>query len=123
MNLYEYSQIFVNNMDVISEEDLKVAKTLIKNYLNERKSEFYMMLCREIYDFSIFQNGTHPNEPWNGEEFFSAILDCFANRNMEIKSIDRGEDLSAIEIWVQAEDTPPFCYYLFPYDLGVIKIA
>ena len=121
MNLYEYSKLFVNGMSKISEEDLKIGKTLIKNYLKERDQEFYMLLCREIYDFSIFQNELYKTEDWNSEEFFSAILDCFANRNMVIKSIDRAEDTAAIEIWVQAEDQP-FCFYLFPSDLGVIKI-
>lgn len=121
MNLYDYAKMFVNNMEKISEEDLKIGKTLIRNYLRERDQEFYMLLCREIYDFTIFQNELHMSEGWNDEEFFSAILDCFANRNMTIKQINRAEDTSAIEIWVQKEDQS-FCFYLFPYDLGVIKI-
>lgn len=120
MNLYEYSKLFVNGMTEISEEDLKIGKTLISKYLKERQQEFYMLLCREIYDFTIFQNET-PEDSWNYEEFFSAILDCFANRNMTIKQINRAEDTSAIEIWVQKEEQS-FCFYLFPYDLGVIKI-
>ena len=120
MNLYDYSKLFVNGMPEITEEDLKIGKTLIKNYLRERKQEFYMLLCREIYDFTIFQNETQEDN-WNDEEFFSAILDCFANRNMAIKQINRAEDTSAIEIWVQVEEQP-LCFYLFPYDLGVIKI-
>ena len=120
MNLYDYAKLFVNGMKEISEEDLKIGKTLIKNYLKERKQECYMLLCREIYDFTIFQN-VNPENDWNYEEFFSAILDCFANRNMIIKQIDRADDTSAIEIWVQMEEEQ-LCFYLFPYDLGVIKI-
>ena len=41
----------------------------------------------------------------------------------DVLSIDKTDDNIALEIWIRATDEEEvYCYYLFPYDNGVIEV-
>lgn len=78
---------------------------------------FFMMLCHDRRDYTLFatDDNTDPHE------MADIVIECLDNRDFTIYSIAEENDGAALEIWVGAEEDS-YCYYLFPYDEGVIKV-
>jgi hypothetical protein len=91
----------------------------IKNFFKTSNNTYFMLLCHEQRDYTLFNFlekdiaaiSTSGND----------IQECLENRGI-ILGIDLTEDKNAYEIWLSINDEA-FCYYLFPYDLGVIEIG
>lgn len=76
-------------------------------------NHYYMLLCRELNDYSIFILND------DIAEFKAAMRDCIVNRGF-CKGIDKQED-GAWEIWIQADkDSLPNAYYFFNCDQCII---
>ena len=82
---------------------------------------YFMLLCREDNNYTIFNVR-------NYLDFHEPILmacdelrTCLKNRG-KVYSMEKAEDNYAIEIWLQDADKGMLCYYLFPYNEGVIEI-
>ena len=87
---------------------------------------YYMLLCRERYDFTLFSNSRH-GAMLRNSSFVQDLYECLTNRG-EVVSIEETND-GAFEIWLRLRFTgdeevykEDFVYYFFPYDNGVIEI-
>ena len=98
-------------------KELQNKKTKIINFIQETKGQYYMLLCNDKKDYTIF-NILNKN---NIEKMTNILVDeCLVNRGI-IKGIDLTKDKCAIEIWLSIENEA-FCYYFFKYDDAVIEI-
>lgn len=98
-------------------KELQNKKTEIINFIQETEGQYYMLLCNDKKDYTIF-NILNKN---NIKEMTNILVDeCLTNRGI-IKGIDLTKDKCAIEIWLSIENEA-FCYYFFKYDDAVIEI-
>ena len=92
-NLYDVNKNLVEQYEVkLSKGTLNSKKEIVKNFINKTKNKYYMLLCNERKDYTVFHNNDLPMET-------SKILidECLPNRG-EIRGIDVTKDRTAIEI-------------------------
>ena len=69
-----------------------------------------------------FEENVIPLYCKRGFHFCTELKDCFTARG-DIYSIELTQQEDALEIWIKSfSDSKMYCYYLFPYDFGVIEI-
>ena len=120
ISLYELNKLNmaqIKPMDKIPFEDkcLEAAKDIVWN------GNYWTLLCRELYDFTVFH--FIPRLDANKREvgFAFELRDCLKNRG-EVLDFTKQED-GAYEIWIRDPATKEnYAYYLFKYDAGVIEI-
>lgn len=98
-------------------------KEIIKNYLRKINNTYYMLLCNERKDYTVFR--ITDDEGVVGEnqyiELINILVDeCLVNRG-EIRGIDLTKNQDAIEIWLLIEEEA-YVYYFFPYDNAIIEV-
>ena len=115
---YEINKNLVEKYEKeLTTKELQNKKTEIINFIQETKGQYYMLLCNDKKDYTIF-NILNKN---NIEKMINILVDeCLVNRGI-IKGIDLTKDKCAIEIWLSIENEA-FCYYFFKYDDAVIEI-
>ena len=101
------------------EKEKKMINTNINKTLKEMedffsKGSYFMLLCHEQRDYTVFYLTTE-NKIKNATEDLKL---CLQNRG-EILSMDPTEDGIAYEIWIR-NIKGVFAYYLFPYDEAVL---
>ena len=99
----------------LTEEELIQKKEMLLNYLNTHQDQYFMLLCNDRKDYTVFRLIENKNELIN-----ILVDECLKNRGI-IKGIDITSDEYAIEIWLSI-DNEAFCYYFFPYGDAVIEI-
>ncbi len=112
-SLYDFNKAGMANekpLDVIALH-IKV-KDMIKD-LYATKQPYWMLLCRERNDYTVFimltEDGT-----------VNEMLECLQNRG-QVLSIDKQED-GNYEVWIRDAGTKEnFVYYFFNYEFGIIK--
>lgn len=122
IDLYAMNKNLVKQQTVeLSEAALNSKKEIVKNYLKATNNEYYMLLCNDRKDYTIFKRDN--KEDKNEMMALSKILidECIKNRG-EIRAVDLTEDNSAIEIWLIVEDEA-YVYYFFPYDNAIIDMS
>lgn len=112
-NLYQLNKMLVANLTNYGVEDIKSAKKLIRNFIDENPANVYMLLCHDLRYYTIFLKNKSYEE--NMEDVVIECLEYFG----DIKSIEYDEDSNVIELWFTYEEEP-FVAYLFGYDEGVI---
>ena len=115
---YEINKNLVEKYEKeLTTKELQNKKTEIINFIQETKGQYYMLLCNDKKDYTIF-NILNKN---NIEKMTNILVDeCLVNRGI-IKGIDLTKDKCAIEIWLSIENEA-FCYYFFKYDDAIIEI-
>lgn len=132
MTLYDLNkQMIEKNETFLSNSELKKCKEdIIIPYFQEKIKDFsyFMLLCNEQKDYTVFNTTLSSNLDFCHRdkiviECADKLLLCLKNRN-KVYSIDRTEDNVALEIWLAngSKENGTHCYYLFPYDEGVIEI-
>ncbi len=118
--LYDLNKNLVQkNISALEEGVLNSKKEIIKNFLRNTKDTYYMLLCHEQRDYTIFRINALEDNKYN--EMINILIDeCLKNRGI-IKSIELTKDKQAIEIWLMIEEEA-FVYYLFPYGEAVIAV-
>lgn len=117
--LYDINKNIVKQNEVkLSEGVLNSKKEIIKNFINKTDNNYYMLLCNERKDYTVFD---FRQKLW-AERYLDCakclVDECLINRG-EIRGIDITKDKCAIEIWMII-DNEAYVYYFFPYDNGVI---
>lgn len=113
-NLYEFNQNAYSNekpydMVALGIKLKEIEEDLIKN-------EYWMLLCHERRDYTMFVN--HSKEKGN---FAKELKETLMNRGY-ILDIQKQED-GNFEIWIRDFNTEEnFAYYLFEYGSGVIEV-
>ena len=94
----------------------EIAMEMCSKLLSDK--HYWCLLCRERYDFTVFNVISADNyEPIRKE-----LSETINNRGFII-DITKDTDGGAWEIWIKDFDTDEaFVYYLFEYDMGVIEI-
>ena len=120
--LYDLNKGLVQQTEIkLSEGILNSKKEIIKNFLVGKNSNYYMLLCNEKKDYTIFRMGTNYDYTEKSKKVASILVDeCLINRG-EIRGIDITKDKEAIEIWMSIEEDS-YVYYFFPYDNAIIEM-
>lgn len=114
--LYDFNKEAMKNekpLDPI-QFNLKVNEVAVE--LQEREAQYWMLLCHERRDYTIFNIIACQNHKDIEFELKPTLL----NRG-NIISIDKQPDENW-EIWIRDDSDENFVYYLFPYDNGIIEI-
>lgn len=114
--MYDINKNLVENYEKnLTTEELQDKKQIIIDYLEKTNMKYYMLLCNDRKDYTVFNNVKN-----NKQEMADILIDeCLLNRGT-VKSLNEKEKESAIEIWLSIEGES-YCYYLFVYDFGVIE--
>lgn len=126
--LYEMNQgIVEKSLPDLTEEELQDKKNLIVDFVNNTGNTYYMLLCNDRKDYTIFHRqydsikGVYLDNDGVIDETLERILvdECLPNRG-KTKSIELTENKDAVEIWISI-DNQSYCYYFFPYDSAIIE--
>lgn len=121
-NLYDINKNLVAQNEIkLSEGILNSKKQIITDFIKKQNNYYYMLLCNERKDYTVFHWHNICNND-NAKEIAKILVDeCLFNRG-EIRGIDLTKNKDAIEIWLMI-DEEAFIYYFFPYDMGVIEVG
>lgn len=117
--LYDVNKSIVQNSEKeLSQGVINSKKEEIKNFLRKMNNRYYMLLCNERRDYTVFDLELDKENAY--DIILEVLIDeCLKNRG-EIRGIDITKDKMAIEIWLLIEKGA-FVYYFFPCDNGVIN--
>lgn len=122
-NLYDINKQLVEQFDSpLSKEQLNQKKTNIllpyfKEKIEKEQHKYFMLLCNDERYYTVFEIFKANYNLLNKE-----VLECLNSIGL-IYSIEQVQDNAAIEIWIKnILKNELFCYYLFPYDEGIIPI-
>ena len=121
VTLYDLNKDLVKKHEIkLSNKAIEQKKKLIINFLNNINDSYYMLLCNERRDYTIF---TFKNKTTKEYQECADILinECLFNRG-ELRGFDLTRTKDAIEIWMIIEDDA-FVYYFFPYGNAIIEIG
>lgn len=123
MSLYDLNKSLVQKNEIkLNEGIINSKKEVIKNFLRKTDNKYYMLLCNDRKDYTVFTfEGAPDNIEERRNELINILVDeCLVNRG-EIRGIDLTQDQGAIEIWMSIEDDS-YVYYFFPYDNAIIEV-
>jgi hypothetical protein len=118
-SLYDLNkQLVKQNEKELKSYELKQGLKKVKSLLTKYPDKYFMLLCREQYDFTLFVLNNKESETLNTT--LTDLQECLTNRG-SIYSIEFAtESQEAIEVWINVDEEMR-AYYFFPYDLGVIE--
>ena len=114
VSLYELNKTLYRSLSEISFNELQKDKVKIKEWIKDCGDEFFMLLCNERMDYTVFAL-TDTGAPAEQE-----IVDIVCERGI-IKSIEINKEELWIQFWIETSKKEIYMYALFPYDNGVIK--
>lgn len=116
--LYDVNKgIVEKSVPDLTKEELEDKKNLIIEFLKDTSNKYYMLLCNDKKDYTVFRRISKQN---TGNALANILIDeCLQNRG-NTKSIEYTETKDAIEIWISI-DGESYCYYFFPYDTAIIE--
>lgn len=118
--LYDINKNIVEKTPNLTKEELENKKELVETYIIKTNAEYYMLLCNDRKDYTVFHRLGIGSEDSPGCCLIDILIDeCLPNRG-NTKSIELTENEDAIEIWISINEES-YCYYLFPYDEAVIE--
>lgn len=124
----EFGTLYDINKNIIKQNEIKLSegilnskKQIITDFIKKCKNNYYMLLCNERKDYTVFRwvNISNDND---AREIAQILVDeCLINRG-EIRGIDLTKTKDAIEIWMIIDDEA-YVYYFFPYDNAIIEVG
>ena len=115
MNLYDLNKQIISQMPALDEDGIDLALMTIAAYIKNTGNKYYMLLCKDINYYTLFNISTTITEPYACEEVLACACDLGVPKSIEVNDND------AVEIWVQDEQGEAMVMYLFPYDMGVVE--
>lgn len=118
INLNELNKIVMKQLPPITNFDDSV--DLIQEWAIKTYNTFYMLFSKEIGYFTLFQYVDY--DP----EFIGlgkGVIEVLIENGYSIISIELTEDETGVEIWVRNNEEECYCMYLFPYDIGIVRIG
>ncbi|MDY0197663.1 MAG: hypothetical protein RBR68_07595 [Tenuifilaceae bacterium] len=120
MTLYEINKQLMAKRDAMSEQEREDKKVEMIEWLFYELDKYYMLLCHEQRDYTLLVFASDNDRRVKIENMVNEAIETLLNRG-DIVDIDARIEESAISIWVKiGQDS--FCYYLFPYNSGVIEV-
>ena len=125
ITLYELNKINMAQIEPLDKVWLFEQCAMAARYfLVENKNKYVSLLCREKYDFTVFNCCPKPyivKDETRITTFAKEIYECLIERG-DILDFTL-QDTGAFEIWVRNPDTKEnVAYYLFDYSQGVIEV-
>lgn len=117
---YEFSKNMVSQLPALNEGNLNSKKEIVKNFIIKQNNFYYMLLCNEQKDYTVFHWNNICDDTGAMEIAKILVDECLKNRG-EIRGIDLTENKDAVEIWLYI-DEEAFVYYFFPYDEAIIEV-
>lgn len=117
---YNFSKNMVSQLPALNEGNLNSKKEIVKNFIIKQSNFYYMLLCNEQKDYTVFHWNNICDDTGAMEIAKILVDECLKNRG-EIRGIDLTENKDAIEIWLYI-DEEAFVYYFFPYDEAIIEV-
>ena len=115
-NLYDMNKQATLSERPLKKHEIKDKMINVKKFFADGQ-KYFMLLCRERYDFTIFN--FNEKTDFSLHHAIKDLQECLENRG-SIISIDLDSTGLAYEIWIVV-DEQAFVYYLFPYDTGVLE--
>ena len=115
-NLYDFNKEAMKNENPLDPIQFNLKTNEIAIELQERESQYWMLLCHERRDYTIFNIIACQDH----KDIECELKPTLLNRGTII-SIEKQPDENW-EIWIRDSENENFVYYLFPYDNGVIEI-
>lgn len=98
-SLYELNKTLMQYQgEKLTQGEINSKKEIIKNFIQKQSDNYYMLLCNERKDYSLFNFIAGDKGVINCYNCVDILIDeCLANRG-EIRAIDITQDKGAIEI-------------------------
>lgn len=116
LTLYDLNKDLLQKEKSLSSTKIKQKRPDIIKFFNEIKNNYYMLLCNELKDYTVFKTDDKREDTYTIAA--DELILCMQNRG-NILSIDRTSDKVALEIWMRIEDKI-YVYYAFGYDAAII---
>lgn len=114
--LYQMNKQVVKQTTTYTKDELKEkVNSQVIPFFKKCGAEYYMMLCHEQRDYTVFRLTTGNPTQQTAKDVF----ECLFNRG-KTYSIEPTQDGAALEIWIKI-NSQPYCYYLFSYNEGVLE--
>lgn len=122
VNMYEFNRVNMGRLPLLkTKEELDGAKRVVKNFIQDSKANYYMLLNHDNRYFTLFSFRSEKSEATN-LIMAQDVIECMDNCGFGIIDINPNETGDALEVWVKDLETEAvFMYMLFPYDFGVIE--
>jgi hypothetical protein len=123
VNMYEFNRINMGRLPVLkTEEELNGAKQVIKNFVNEKLANYYMLLNHDNRYFTLFNFKSGVISELKVNVMSDDVIECMQNFGFGIIDIFEDTTGEALEVWVKNLETEAvYMYLLFPYDFGVLE--
>lgn len=120
--LYELNKEMMLKQEPISLREWTDKSKELVDFCKKTKNQYYMLLNRETYNFTLFNFGSNNNHASLNTRrlIYDDLKICLQNRG-DVLSIELTEQKDAYEIWIRNDEKEILVYYFFPYDLGVIE--
>lgn len=113
--LYDVNKSIINSMKKLSSEEIEEKTKEMITFIEQHLDNYYMLLCRERNDYTIFHKASEDNSV-----IIKELLECLDFRGT-IKGLDATSDGYAYEIWITSEENESYCYYFFPYGIAIVE--
>ena len=117
--LYDINKAAIAMEKPLKKIELKDKLRNIKPFLAKYPDQYFMLLCRERYDFTIF-NFCNGKTDFALSHAIKDLEECLMNRGKTVSIELVTGSKNAYEIWLIIDDQA-YVYYLFPYDIGVLE--
>lgn len=116
-NMYEINQSLMENEPKMGKPMIAKKTKDLGKYITETKNKYYMLLCKEIADYTILHlNGCEKETPQD------VVIECLQNRGT-LYAIDKNPDTGGIECWIRSNtDDIMRMYAFFPYDAAIVEV-
>ena len=127
-SLYDMNKSLIEKqIPDLTDEEMQNKKTLIIDFINDTGNQYYMLLCNDRKDYTIFRREINEKDDFldnieapDRDRLWNVLIDeCLPNRG-RTKSIELTENQDAVEIWISIEGES-YCYMFFPYDTAIIE--
>ncbi len=115
--LYSLNRTLIARRDPMTEQDLQTKASEIGAWFSANlKNHYYMLLCRERSDYTIFRIiDAHYYE------ITQELLEVITGRG-DVLAIDYSHEQGYYEIWIRIDDEEePYLFILFDCDFMVIE--
>ena len=118
MTLYDMNKQVISQKPVMTRFDMNNKRMLFATWLYDNPATYYMLLCHELNYYTLFHRNGEPVDRFI--DWVYLIMEELGDvRDIAI------DTNGMIALWANWQKNPEHlgCFYLFPYDRGVIETS
>ena len=117
LTLYSMNQQLIANMPSYDEEKWNEATELLHTWLANYNDTYYMLLCKELSYYTVFNLSDTKDSQKLIIELFDIVKECGTVKDIAV------DTNGMIAIWLHWQNEElPRCFYFFPYEAGVVCV-